>query len=236
MDSDFSARVEALEASTEALQHTLSNLTDEQARGQSLLPGWTRGHVITHVARNADAMLNLVTWARTGEETPMYASREQRDADIEDGAGRPAAALVADVDETHQQLMAALRELPENAHTALIRYGAADASGGGAVIPVLRRSEVEIHHVDLDLEYTLAHLPEDFVERLLDQVSAEFSSRDDAPALVLVRTDDEHRWTVGSGGQEVSGSAPSLLGYLLGRTDGVGLHTDGTLPTMGVWR
>ena len=196
MDSDFSARVEALKASTEALQHTLSNLTDEQARGQSLLPGWTRGHVITHVARNADALLNLVTWARTGEETPMYASREQRDADIEDGAGRPAAALVADVDETHQQLMAALRELPENAHTALIRYGAADASGGGAVIPVLRRSEVEIHHVDLDLEYTLAHLPEDFVERLLDQVSAEFSSRDDAPALVLVRTDDEHRWTV----------------------------------------
>lgn len=234
MDSDFSARVEALEASTEALQHTLSHLTDEQARGQSLLPGWTRGHVITHVARNADAMLNLVTWARTGEETPMYESREQRDADIEDGAGRPAAALVADVDETHQQLMAALRELPESARTARIRYAMRVATG--AVIPVLRRSEVEIHHVDLDLEYTLAHLPEDFVERLLDQVSAEFSSRDDAPALVLVRTDDEHRWTVGSGGQEVSGSAPSLLGYLLGRTDGVGLHTDGTLPTMGAWR
>ncbi len=159
MDSDFSARVEALEASTDALQHTLSHLTDEQARGQSLLPGWTRGHVITHVARNADAMLNLVTWARTGEETPMYASREQRDADIEDGASRPAAALVADLDETHQQLMAALRELPESAHTAPIRFGGADATGDGAVIPMLRRSEVEVHHVDLDLEYTLAHLP-----------------------------------------------------------------------------
>src|SRR5680860_1101225 len=148
MDSDFSARLEALEASTEALQHTLAHLTDEQARGQSLLPGWTRGHVLTHVARNADAMLNLATWARTGEETPMYASREQRDADIEEGATRPAAALVADVNETHQHLIVALRELPEAAQTAPIRYGAANTTTDASVIPALRRKEVDV--VDLD--------------------------------------------------------------------------------------
>ncbi len=234
MDSDFSARVEALEASTEALQHTLAGLTDEQVRGQSLLPGWTRGHVLTHLARNGDAMLNLATWARTGEETPMYASREKRDADIEEGAGRPAAALVADVKETHQQLITALRELPESAHAAPIRYARTETDA--SAIPVMRRKEVEIHHVDLDLDHTLAHLPEDFVEAMLDEVTDDYSARDDAPGFVLVSTDDERRWTVAPGGPEVVGSPPSLLGWLLGRTDGIGLHTDGALPTLGAWR
>ncbi len=236
MDNDFPARVETLEGSTEALRHTLAQLTDTEAKGQSLLPGWTRGHVLTHVARNGDAMLNLVTWARTGRETPMYVSREKRDADIEEGASRPAASLVADVNDTHDRLIAALRDLPENAWSAPIRFGAANTSGVAALIPVLRRTEVEIHHIDLDLEYTLAHLPEDFVERLLDQVSAEFSTRDDAPSLLLVGTDDDRRWSVGNGGQEVSGPAPSLLGYLVGRTDGTGLHTEGDLPMLGAWR
>ena len=45
-----------------------------------LLPGWTVGHVLTHVARNADAYTNLLTWARTGVETPAYASPEAREA------------------------------------------------------------------------------------------------------------------------------------------------------------
>src|SRR5256885_15091039 len=59
----------------------------------SLLPGWTRGHVLTHVARNGDGLGNLLRWARTGTETPMYASREARRADIEAGAGRSAAEI-----------------------------------------------------------------------------------------------------------------------------------------------
>lgn len=50
------------------------------------LDGWTRKHLVAHVAANAMALVNLVKWARTGEETPMYASPEQRNADIEQGA------------------------------------------------------------------------------------------------------------------------------------------------------
>jgi hypothetical protein len=50
--------------------------------GPSLLPGWSRRTVIAHVARNADALCNLLTWARTGVETPMYASAEAREAAI----------------------------------------------------------------------------------------------------------------------------------------------------------
>ena len=53
----------------------LGRLVPEDFAGPSLLPGWTRAHVLAHVAGNADALVNLLTWARTGEETPMYASQ-----------------------------------------------------------------------------------------------------------------------------------------------------------------
>ena len=96
MSADVTARIDAVVASTHALQHSLESLTDEQCREPSLLPDWTRGHVLTHLARNADALRNLVHWARTGEKTRMYPSREARSADIEAGSGRSADELRAD--------------------------------------------------------------------------------------------------------------------------------------------
>ncbi len=152
-------RIDALVASTDSLFHSLTGLTDDAVRDKSLLPGWSRGHVLTHLARNADAMMNLVTWAKTGQETPMYASRKARNAAIEEGAGRPATELVADVRATHERMLADLQALPDDAWSQVVRWGAAEKEGGADVIPLLRRTEVEIHHVDLDLDYTLAHLP-----------------------------------------------------------------------------
>ena len=79
-----------VEQATEALLRTADGLDDRAVAGPSLLPGWTRGHVLTHVARNADAMTNLLTWARTGVETPAYASPEARGRGHR-GGRRPAA-------------------------------------------------------------------------------------------------------------------------------------------------
>ncbi len=68
-----------------------SKLSDEQMREDSLLPGWSRGHVLTHIARSGDGLRNLLIWAKTGEETPQYATPDARVTDIEAGAGgRPA--------------------------------------------------------------------------------------------------------------------------------------------------
>ncbi len=234
MPLDISSR-EALESSTASLLRSLEDLGDDDVRAPSLLPEWSRGHVLAHIARNADAMVNLVTWARTGTETPMYASREQRAADIEAGAVRSAAELQADVRESHERLMAAVSDLSDEQWATSIRVGTGTTIEASS-IPMLRRTEVEIHHVDLDLEYTLAHLPEDFIEHMLTEVTADFSRRDDVPGMVLVGNEDEGRWTVEPGGAEVTGPPPSLLGYLLGRTDGVGLHTAGTLPRLAAWR
>ncbi len=230
------ANIRALTSSTDSLLHSIEELTDSQAREPSLLPNWSRAHVLTHIARNAEAMINLLTWARTGVETPMYPSREKRNADIEAGSGRAAAALADDVRTTAARLRAELDDAPESTWDGPIVWGSRNRTAAGAEIPHLRRVEVEIHHVDLNLDYTLAHLPEDFVEQMLADVTRDYSADHDKPGVVLVGNDNEGRWMIEPGGPEVSGPPPSLLGWLLGRTEGVGLHSDAPLPTLGPWR
>ncbi len=65
-----------IEPATARLRQTAAGLSDDQAREPSLLPGWSRGHVLTHIARNADSLRNLLIWARTGVETPQYSGAE----------------------------------------------------------------------------------------------------------------------------------------------------------------
>lgn len=227
----------ALDHSTRALLHSLAEFTDDDARAPSLLPGWTRGHVLAHVARNADALGNLVVWARTGVETPMYPSREERDSVIEAQSGRPAAELIADVEESHERLVSAYDGLTPDQLERRVATGARRRIRPAWMIPVIRRIEVEIHHVDLGLDYTVAHWPEDFVEEVLHDIASESQTRDDLPDCILVGIEGEGEWVVGAGGQRVVGPPPALLGWMTGRSSGDGLHTpDGPLPKVGAWR
>jgi maleylpyruvate isomerase len=85
---------------SEATAHLLTSaadLTDEELRSPSLCEGWTRGHVLTHIARNADGHVNMLNTAATGKVTPMYESDEKRNADIEAGSSRTGAELLADL-------------------------------------------------------------------------------------------------------------------------------------------
>src|SRR5215469_11297112 len=156
------ATIDQIAVAGNRLAATASALTDDQVTEPSLLPGWSRGHVLTHIARNADGLRNLLIWARTGTETPMYASAERRAADIEAGAGRPAAGLAADVRESAAALTAEAASMPEDAWTAQVR------ALHGPPFPALgvlerRLSEAEIHHVDLAADYSPGDWPEDFL-------------------------------------------------------------------------
>jgi maleylpyruvate isomerase len=145
MSTDRNGLVQQIDAATERLLDTVRRLTDDDVRQPSLLPGWTRGHVLTHVARTGDAMCNLLTWARTGVETPAYESQEARDADIEAGAGRTAGELFADVVATAAAFRTATDMLPDSAWHFPVRVL------GWAEFPVeqllvRRLVEVELHH------------------------------------------------------------------------------------------
>ncbi len=95
-----------VEEAAKRLEQTAAETTDDQARAPSQLPDWSRGHVLTHLARNADGLRNLLVWARTGVETPQYPSVQARNDGIEAGAGRRAAELAADIAESAAQFAA----------------------------------------------------------------------------------------------------------------------------------
>ncbi|HSE72860.1 MAG TPA: maleylpyruvate isomerase family mycothiol-dependent enzyme [Nocardioidaceae bacterium] len=213
----------------------LTDLTDEDMRAPSLLPGWSRGHVVTHLARNADALCNLLHWAETGVETPMYPSREQRDADIEAGAGRSAHDLRVDASASAGRFLQAINELDVRHEDALVSLMAGPEFPARDVA-LRRRIEVEVHHADLGLGFTHRDWDTEFAEVLLERV---LEDRADGPAMVLRSTDTGNLWKYGVQGQgpEISGRSVDLAWYAVGRGDGSGLVTDAdVLPELGAWR
>lgn len=174
MPQQLRADLAAMARATARLQATADSLAPDDPARPSLLPGWSVGHVLTHLARNADGMVRLVDWALTGVETPMYPSVEARSADIEAGADRPAPELAADVRASAARLEAALERLAREpaAYDRLVLFGppreGAEPDSPARTLPWARTREVEIHHVDLGLPaYTPADWPADFVERAL---------------------------------------------------------------------
>jgi maleylpyruvate isomerase len=192
----------ALAAATDRLLASLEGLDEAGARAGSLLPGWSVGHVLTHLARNADGMIRLVDWAASGEPVPMYASREAREADIEAGAGRPAEALVADVRGSAARLAESVDRLHAFGDDQLGRLVLLGPPRPGAepdvpayAIPSARIREVEIHHVDLGLpSYTPLDWPDEFVERTLLAIHAARG-----PVDVLGHPAEVLAWRLGRG-------------------------------------
>ena len=109
----MTAQGDSCAAAHQRLLADLDSLEDAEVGRPSLLPGWTVGHVLTHLARNADSQRHVLEAAVQGEPAERYpGGREQRSGDIEAGAGRPAAALVEDVRRTIWQLEAAWPAVP----------------------------------------------------------------------------------------------------------------------------
>lgn len=141
-----------LRAATDELVLAIDGLSDAAVRAPSPLPGWTRGHVLTHLARNAEGGARLLGWARTGVPSYEYESIEARAAAIEQGAGRPAAALIADVRLSADELFTAAAMMPAAAWERTVRWTTGHETEAARVMPS-RLGEVLIHHVDLDIGY-----------------------------------------------------------------------------------
>ncbi|MCK2216982.1 maleylpyruvate isomerase family mycothiol-dependent enzyme [Actinomadura sp. ATCC 31491] len=207
---------------TVILFDALAALPDDRLDGPARLPGWTGRHLLAHVAANADALANLVHWARTGEERPMYASPEQRDADIEAGAARPAAELRAWAGRSARVLDERLAELDERQWTAPVRT-AQGRTVTAEEIPWMRAREVMVHAVDLGAGVEFGALPAGFLAALITDIAGRRAAAP-GPALTLEAAGGGGAWAVGGSGEPVvvRGTLAGLAAYLSGRgRDGV---------------
>jgi maleylpyruvate isomerase len=207
----------------------VDRLTDDELTADSALPGWSRAHVVAHLARNADALVNLLTWARTGVETPMYPSRAARDAGIEATAALPPAELRADYAAACDRLATAIEAMPADAWTAEVRNGQG-ATVPASAVPWMRAKEVWVHGTDLHAGLVFADLPADFCAALVDDVLATFTGRDEAPEVTIVATDVDRTW--GSGSTTVTGPVAAVAAWLT-RSDDSGLP--GPVPPPPRW-
>jgi maleylpyruvate isomerase len=150
-----------IDHATQRLLGTARIITEPDLRAASLLPGWTRAHVLAHLARGADAMRNILVGTRSSQDRPAYASAEARQADIEYGAGLRPSELMADLAAAAMALRTVARQLPDAAWQVPVRI-LGSAPFPAAQLLTRRLVEVELHHCDLGAGYTPADWPPAF--------------------------------------------------------------------------
>ncbi|KUN86735.1 maleylpyruvate isomerase family mycothiol-dependent enzyme [Streptomyces griseoruber] len=223
---DHAHDLASVREATDRLLTAVGKLDDAAVAEPSLLPGWSRGHVLAHLARNADALVNVF------EGRPMYADATVRDADIDRDAPRPLEVQLADVRESAARFQAAAAAPADWSRTVELRNGVTDTA---ARVPFRRWVEVELHHVDLGIGYALEDLPQEFTGRQTDFLADRFAGHPDVPPTRL--TDGTRAWRTGREADTpevtVTGAPADLLGWLAGRRDGSGLTVSGgPLPAL----
>ena len=232
---ELNRRLGWMRAGTELLTSTVDELADEELAGPSLLPGWTRAHLVGHLARNADALVNLLDWARTGVETPMYPNPESRQDDIERSAEQPPAELRADLRNGIVRLDEAVRAMPEDAWQAEVRTNRGRPVPG-AEVPWMRVREVWVHAVDLGGSATFADVPVDVGAALLTDAFFFAGRQPTAPAVRLLATDVDLELRLGDPDAEpadVRAPVRELLPWALGRHRS--LPADVDWPALPAW-
>ncbi|MGW6522884.1 maleylpyruvate isomerase family mycothiol-dependent enzyme [Streptomyces sp. NPDC054962] len=226
-----------MERCTALFLQALADLDNDDMDADTALPGWTRRHIVAHVASNAEALQRLAMWARTGEPTPMYASREQRDTDIERGARLAVADLRHWAVTSAQRLNTDLDSLPPHAWRAEV-VTIQGRTVPCTELPWLRSRETAVHAVDLAAGVEFADLPRDFCLTLIDDVVRHRSAVASGPAVRLHATDTERMWTVGGSdtGTEVRATVADLARWLVGRGNkGVRVDHGDRLPRLPRW-
>ena len=208
----------------------LRTLDDGALDAPSVLPGWSRRHLLAHVASNAEALGRLLSWARTGVESRMYSSPEQRAADIEAGALLPAPELRDRVARTVEDLDRAFATQPDETWAAQV-ITAQGRTVPASEVPWMRAREVCVHALDLGTGLTFADLPAPFCGKLVGDVAGRRAARGDGPALSLTAGDHPRGWEIGGEGAPVRIALPlaDLAAWLTGRS----VRPD--LPTLPDW-
>src|SRR5580700_8094186 len=161
MDAAQRRLCDQIDDATQWLLGTARVIAEPDLRQPSLLPGWTRAHVLAHLARGADAMRTILIGARSGEDRAAYASAGAREADIERTGAQQAKELVADVADSSMALRTIARQLPDRAWAHPVRILGSAPFPAGQLL-TRRLAEVELHHCDLAAGYSPADWPAAF--------------------------------------------------------------------------
>jgi maleylpyruvate isomerase len=243
-DFDPAALLEALADATGDMVADARTLDDGAVRAPSALAGWTRGHLLTHLARNADGLCNLLTWAATGDRHEMYPDPGKKAAEIEAGASRPAAEIAQDLAEAGDRFVQQAAGLtPAQWKTEVERRPGQPYPA--ARVPWWRYEEVLFHHVDLDIGFSPARWPAEFTGTALEMAVEWFGSpvfegkaqpfriyTEDTVRTMGVRCDPAEREPL-----LVRGPQSLLLAWLIGRSRGDGLVVEpfDALPVLPAW-
>jgi len=180
MDTPSGPPVELLQRVDDAQRRfddAIAGLDDVAIGRSSDLPGWTVGHVLTHVARNADSHVRRADGATRGEVVEQYpGGYPGREDEIERGARRRAHAVIADVRESAERLRRRWRALPDQAWSATTR----DVGGRERPLrelPARRWQELEVHVVDLGAGVGYRDWPDAFVAVWLPLLRASLAAR-----------------------------------------------------------
>jgi maleylpyruvate isomerase len=223
-----------LPEATRRLIRTTDALADADYGRPSGLPDWTRGHVLAHLALNAEGLAAALAGIVEGDPAPMYASQEVRDSDIAELGEAPPSAIRDRLLGATTELADAIDALPDDRWDTVIERVPGGRTFAAGDVPGMRLSEVEIHHADLDSSYGRGDWSPAYVVLLLDAM-AEKGVSTDLPFEVRA-TDLDRTWTFGEGGPTVTGTGGDLGWWLTGRGTGDGLSSDGgALPQIGTW-
>jgi len=212
-----------LESATRRLVRTIDAMADFQFAEPSLLPGWSRGHVVAHLVLNAEGLAGALEGVREEHPVAMYASPEARTSDIDKLSSADPAVLRDRLLASTSAIHEGVEELPDDLYAARIeRTPGSDRTFSAGRVGEMRLREVEIHHADLDLAYTWAEWPSDFTVLLLDNRSTVH----DGPPFTARAVDLGRSWAFGraaeQGGPTVTGPGPLLAWWATGRDPGDG--------------
>ena len=215
-DPQVVADLATVRLGTAFFRRALNRLLDDELDQPSLLPGWTRRHVLAHVGYNARAIARLVDWAATGVETPMYPSPEARKVEIDFGATLPPEALRNLIEHSAIDLDVRWRDLPADRWSHRVR------TAQGRDVPAeetvwMRTREVWLHAVDLDSGARVDQIPAAVRERLIGDVHRAWSARPDGVVPALVASDSGTRWGPSQTHSTVTGPSAALTGWATGR-------------------
>lgn len=209
---------------------TVASLSDDEMAAASLCEGWSRAHVIAHVAANGRALVQLIEWAAAGEERRLYASPEAR-------AGAISALAALPREELLEELRASAKHFAEQAQRLAGALVAPEVQVDGGPLPAtsivaLRIAEVVVHHHDLDTAWTIEEADPDSLLDALEAVVRSLGAKD-APGMTLV-TEERDQWIIGNGALRVESDREGLLQWLA-RGDAAHIEAEGPVPALPRW-